>query len=361
MLSFSVKCSLCQYLYISYHDCSLSNKTITNGYGVSYQWSANNNGKVSITVTEGGIYSVTVTDNDNHCYTVTSVSVTKDVAVPTISIPDVEQIDCTTQTQTISVTYTITNAMGVSYKWSAHDNGTSSITVTEGGTYSVTVTDNDNHCETVTSVNVEKDITKPIVVIPDVPQVDCATQTQYARARVTVTNTAGVSYEWSKDNVTDANLAVSEAGVYTVTVTDNDNHCFDTASVTVTKNIAVPVVEILPVEQINCTTQTQTINVTYTITNGDGVSYRWSDSVENKSSMTTSDGGVYSVTITDNNNHCEAMQTVSVMKDVQAPAVKLTTDYPILNCATLSIVISAENAEELTNGKVISSYNWSDN
>lgn len=32
MLSFSVKCSLCQYLHIPHRDCSLSNKTITNGF-----------------------------------------------------------------------------------------------------------------------------------------------------------------------------------------------------------------------------------------------------------------------------------------------------------------------------------------
>ena len=36
MLSFSVKCSLCQYLHIPHRDCSLSNKTITNGQSYFY-------------------------------------------------------------------------------------------------------------------------------------------------------------------------------------------------------------------------------------------------------------------------------------------------------------------------------------
>jgi hypothetical protein len=117
-----------------------------------------------------------------------TVSVTKDAEVPTISIPAVDQIDCTTQTQTISVTYTVTNAAGVSYKWSTSGSTESTMTTSDAGTYSVTVTDNDNHCYSVTSVNVIKNIASPTINIPAVEQIDCATQTQSISVWANVTN-----------------------------------------------------------------------------------------------------------------------------------------------------------------------------
>ena len=56
---------------------------------------------------------------------------------------------------------------------------------------------------------------------------------------------AGITYKWN-DNTTLANKTVNSKGTYTVTVTNPNNGCTRNASVAITDNYAVPLVDIQP-------------------------------------------------------------------------------------------------------------------
>ena len=83
-----------------------------------------------------------------------------------------------------------------------------------------------------------KDIVEPTVNIPVVEQIDCTTLAQILTANATGKNT--LSYRWSLGGTTASTLAVTDSGTYTVTVTDDVNHCTVEGTQTVVKDVDVP-------------------------------------------------------------------------------------------------------------------------
>ena len=89
-----------------------------------------------------------------------------------------------------------------------------------------TVKDLDNKCSVETSRVVTKDTQVPTVTIPAVAQIDCANPNRTLSANAQGKN---LTYSWSNGD-TKSTLVVADNKVYSVTVTDNDNGCIQTAS-----------------------------------------------------------------------------------------------------------------------------------
>ncbi|OUS00549.1 hypothetical protein A9Q86_10075, partial [Flavobacteriales bacterium 33_180_T64] len=147
---------------------------------------------------------------------------------------------------------------------------------------------------------------------------------------------ADLSYEWSGPNSYSANtedITVSATGVYTLTVTDNDNGCFAMSSAEVTEDKIAPTADAGSDAELTCTTLEVTLDGSGSSTNPDAdLSYEWSGPNSysaNTEDITVSATGVYTLTVTDNDNGCFAMSSAEVIEDTEAPEVSIIPVDPI--------------------------------
>jgi hypothetical protein len=200
--------------------CTGGSVTLTATGGASYLWS-NGSTDASITVTNGGTYSVVATSAAGCVSAATSTTVTVN-PLPTASI---SADGSTTFCAGGSVTLTATG--GTSYLWS---NGSTdaSITVTNGGTYSVVAT----NAEGCTSAAASTTVT--INPVPIAAIAASGNTTFCAGSSVTLTASGGVSYLWSNGANTNS-INVTAGGTYSVTATSAEGCVSAPASVTLTQ------------------------------------------------------------------------------------------------------------------------------
>lgn len=244
--------------------------TINAGAGfVVYTWSGGQTTN-AITANTNGDYTVTVTDN-NGCTGIDNftVNIPPD---PLVTISGASQF-CANATSVLTASPGFSN-----YTWSGGQNG-ASISVSIAGTYTVTATDafgcTDTENFTVATVPAP---------VPDIAGPGNICEGQNASLSVPG---SFVTYNWSNGLSGDM-ITVSAAGVYTVTVTDN-NGCTGTASESV---------DVLPVPQPSISALPYQCNGQITLTASGGFSaYTWSNG-ETANNITVSNNDVYSVTVT---------------------------------------------------------------
>ncbi len=214
--------------------------TLDAGAGyATYSWSNGTSGQ-TLTVSQSGTYVVTVSDGTG-CTGSASQTVINIPAQPTVAISGVLKI-CPGSTTTLTAT-----AGFPSYKWS---NGTTSQTLGSvgAGSFSVTATDA-NGCTATASVLVENlaSLTTSIAVQPG----NCD-------GLATLDAGAGFqNYQWSSGQAGQV-VTVSQSGVYAVTVSDGSG-CSGTATAQVTV-VSPPTPPVLTVNEILCDGSSVTIN-----------------------------------------------------------------------------------------------------
>jgi hypothetical protein len=265
---------------------------------VSYSW---NTGETTpnITVTQSGTYVVTVVDQNGCSNNSNSITVT----VQNVPAPQIQASGPTTFCQGGSVTLSITGTNIQGYAWS---NGatTSSITVTTSGSYWCEVTYN-NGCKARTDIIEVTVVPKPSVSITaNGPTTFCE------GGSVVLDAGAGfATYAWSNGQQTvgtNRTLTVTQAGNYTVTVTNNIGCQATSQPVTVT-------VYPKPAPQIQASGPTEfCVGNSVTLDAGAGyASYNWSNGATTRT-ITVTTSGSYTVTVTDQNNCSGTSQAVVV-------------------------------------------------
>lgn len=264
--------------------------------GVDYTWSNGSTGD-EIAVRNTGIYVVTVT-NEYGCTNTASHSITAN-AQPHITITG-DTLFCRGGSSHLIA------SGGTSYLWSTGAN-TQNTSISHPGVYTVTVTNN-NGCTATQAVNIST---------LDSPEGNIVGETRICEGEHTLlTATGGASYLWN-DGSTDSTLTVTQAGTYSVTIS-NDLGCTSV----VTKNVTT-----LPRPNANITGNTVLCagNSTTLIATG-GIAYLWGDSTTN-SFINISETGTYSVQVTDNNG-CTAVASTTVIVN-NAPEITITGDTNI--------------------------------
>ena len=241
---------------------------------VKFVWNTGETGPFITGVMGGQTYTVTVTDA-NGCTQTAGFT----IALAPVPAPVVTQLPYTCNGQ-----ITLDAGPGfATYAWSNGLNAQFSI-VNQPGTYTVTVTSNLACPGTATTQ----------VSIPPNPVASITGGTSFCVGSSTVlTAPAGFSaYVWAGPNGFTANSqepTVNGPGTYTVTVTNADG-CTATASATVQTGSLSPALES---NEVFCQGTSLTI-----VVSGNYAAYLWSDG-SNKSSLTVSQVGVYTVTVTD--------------------------------------------------------------
>ena len=280
-----------------------------------YHWSDGSSGS-SITVGQSGTYGVTVTDASG-CQgsALSSVTVLPPPSVPVVIIGD--NTSCASPNGTITVATPTGSGYTYSINGGAFQVGRAFHGL-GGGTYVVTVR-NSSGCEASNQVTVQS--------MGSEVDAQASSNTPCAGATLSLTGgsaTPGVTYSWSGPNGYSStqqspqilNVSDSQAGVYTVTVTETSTNCTGVAAVEVTVN-ALPAVAITGPTSF-CEGNTGTLAAE---TGVQSPQYHWSDG-SGGSSITVGQSGTYRVTVTDASG-CQgsASSSVTVQPSPSVPVV----------------------------------------
>ncbi len=311
----------------------------------TYLWSDNSTNS-TLTASNSGTYNVTVTDNTNGCTAIGSKTVTENKTPPTVNITGNLNISCSQPTSTIST------SGGSTYQWTGAGISTnptnSAVVVNAAGTYSVVVTSSSNGCTGTSSVNVTSSITQLTVpnINPANPTLNCGSSS------VSLSSSASASYthQWSLNGNVVANgtpYNASQAGTYTLVITDPSNGCTTSTTTTVTST-KITLSPTATGGKITCANPSVALNVTAL----GAVSYNWAAANFNSAQQnpTVTNPGTYTVIVTDGNG-CTGSTQATVLSDTQKPSVNAAV-VGTLSCANPSVQLNATSA---TSGLT---YNW---
>ena len=290
------------------------------GINLFYHWQKNGTNISSATdssyiANQTGLYSVIVTNINNCSTTSSSVNVTV-VQLPTATItPSDTIIICQGNPETLNAN----TGAGLSYLWQL--NGTningaigSSCLVAQQGIYTVVVT-NSNNCSTTSApVNVNVNPSPSVAITAHGNTTFCQDS-----VLLTANYTAGLTYQWQKNNVnlngaTDTLLEVYQTGNYSVVVT-NPYNCTATDNVTITVN-PLPIANAGNDKNI-CHGDTVTLNAT------GGATYSWNNGVTQGVPFVPQTTSTYIVTVTTVNN-CSAQDSLKITVHPLPPAPTIT-------------------------------------
>ncbi len=297
--------------------CDVTSISLTANGGATYAWS-NGANTADCTVSSEGVYTVTVT-NEASCSAEASIAIEADTNVPTVSISG-DVAYCVGG----DIALAAVSANASSYVWNGPDGFVStsaSISVLNAsgdnaGVYEVTVT-SANGCEATEQVT---------VAVNALPMVDVANDGPVCvggNVALSAVSSETLTYSWSgpdgfASNVASpeiSNVTIDNSGIYTLLVVNAATGCANTFSTEVVVN-AVPVVT-LGDDVTVCANVDAILNATAGF-----ISYEW-NGVAGSQTFTTSEAGVYTVVVTDNNG-CTASDQV-VVSHYELPVLTMSS------------------------------------
>jgi len=303
--------------------CFGESSTLTANGGVSYAWSYENteSNSIEITLSSTEIYTVTVT-GENGCSAEKSIEVVVN-ELPTANISGDTEVCKGSE-------LTLTASGGVTVLWGENQN-TESLTLTPDNST--------NYLVTVTDLNGCTASTEHYVTVNELPILTLTSTPGCGETSITSEVDKNVSYSWSNSG-NESTISINENGTYTLTVTD-DNSCSATASVQAIV-YEVPSVTVSGSSSF-CVGSSSTLIASSTIES----TYEWSNG-ETTSSITVSEAGDYSVTVTTSNG-CTASSDIFNVIENPLPIVSINGNPTICGGSATLAAVGAEQ------------YQWSNN
>ncbi|WP_235299051.1 T9SS type B sorting domain-containing protein, partial [Portibacter marinus] len=309
------------------------NGTPTSNY--SFLWSTPQGniveGESTLTplVDQPGWYYLQVTDNTTGCIDIDSVEVFIDENFPNADAGEDQFINCAVTEVTIDATNSSRNKVVTwigpdGEEFTPEDNFL--FTTSIPGEYTLIITDTISDCTNTDQVLVTDEIAFP-EIDTNVPAVlNCINDIVEVAAFESSGNPA-MTFTWTTENgniVSNADssaIFVDQPGVYTVTVTNGDNFCISTETVTVLLDRNYPIAEAGPGFTLTCV-------ITNVNLSGEGssvgneFSYRWTTtngSILNGSTTLNPEInsiGWYYLEVTNNVNGCSTLDSVEVIDNI---------------------------------------------
>ena len=344
--------------------------TATNlGADVIYFWETEQgifnspNGTSNITVGSEGIYTLTVVNNENGCEQTATVTVEESISNIVIDIAEPAVLDC--QTNSIMLNAMEVPGNNIQYLWTTTDGnivaGEDSLNpeISLPGDYTLTVIDNENNCTAASAITVQQDGDVPTIMVADPEQLNCNINSITLNADG---SSQGLDYliEWSTEDgsiISGSNTltpTIDEDGSYLLSITNVVNNCENMLEVVVAEDAQLPILEILPIELIDCDRPAVAIN-TQIISGSSNLQYDWESNGGNIIGLADApnievDGvGTYKLTVIDLDNGCSNEFTAQVEGSLDVPQVSIETPAKI-DCDNSSSIISlnlSANSENL--------------
>lgn len=297
----------------------------TTSSPVSYSWtgpgivSGSNTG--TITVNQGGNYTLVVTNTSNGCSSTITASVPMDTIAPSITLSNNSAtLSCTSTSVQITATASPTGT----YSWTTSGgsiigpSNTSTLTAGSAGNYSVMVTGS-NGCTAIATASISGNSNAPVITLSsNSATITCSNPSVNISATVPGTVTSA-SYSWSpasgiSNGANSSTATFTGSGSYNLTVTDNSNGCSTTTVVNITSDQNPPAVSLSTSNpSISCTNGT--VNIFVSPVNSTDV-YLWSGAGtftgQGTPTISTTTSGTYQAVITNTNNGCSTTQSVNI-------------------------------------------------
>ena len=247
----------------------------------------------------------------------------------TLRVPVVVEYDCDITIADVAITnvscygladgkieLTAAEDAEYSYQWINSESTANVLENVPAGNYQVVITD-EHLCEITKTYTVSQP-DEIIATINEVVKPKC----NGTDGAITVSASGNYEYLWS-NNTTEKDLANAGIGDYTLKVTDPANGCFITLEQTL-EYPANPVITVESVEKTRCDQQAGAVIVSV----DNEVSYQWTaagETISTEQNLTNVAAGIYTLTVTDENN-CSSSETVEVKNfEVQVPQISLVT------------------------------------
>ena len=351
----------------------------SQGAGFTVVWSgpginAGNQNSYNPQVSLPGSYTITVTNTANNCTATDNVTILQDNALPTVDAGMDEILTCTTPNG-ISLNGSGSPAT-ITYLWAgpsitAGNQNLQNPTITEPGTYNLTVTNTVNHCTATDQVVISEDANVPMADAGADLTITCAVSSVNIDASASSTG-AGIQYSWTGPGISSGNATtqnpqgITLPGTYFLTVTNVNNNCTNTASVTIAIDTIRPVASAGNDLTLNCyNSNSDTLDASGSST-GANFTLLWAGPAINASNQNLTkpivdQAGSYTVVITNTTNSCSATSIALVQSDTLSPTADAGTDGTI-DCANSSVQIggnssSGSNFEYFWTGPDITSSN----
>jgi hypothetical protein len=344
-------------------NCSVPNLMIQgissiSGPDISYYWSPGPGGNILIGVNTStpvvnapGFYTLTVVNANNGCRDTATAFVGSNLTSPVaLTAPD-GVITCAVPTVNIN-TAGSSVGMEYTYQWltpaGQYLTGTS-VQASTAGTYTLLVTNLSNGCTASTTAIVESNLTPLEADAGDEITLTCTQQTLGLSG--SGSGATGLTYQWTTSNgsfVSATNIpdpVVDQPGIYTLTVTNPDNGCTASSSVTINQAPNLPIAAIGVPPSLTCELTTLNLNATGS-SSGTNFTCQWTASngghiVNGAGTLTpqVDEPGTYSLLVTDLSNQCTKTAFVILSEDVSPPIADAGAGGTI-TCANTQVVLS---------------------
>ncbi len=327
------------------------NWTTTNGNIVSGQ------GTLLLSVNAPGDYILELYDSTTTCSTYDTVTVISDQALPPVNAGPDGLVNCSITSINIGPG-SDPGVPNLVYSWATPNgnvvSGQSSwnAVVNAPGSYVLEVTDTTNNCKSFDTVIVTEDISPPTPLISTPDSITCVMSSVVLDGSGSMgTNLA---YSWSTvdgsilSGSSSSMATVSQAGTYSLLVTDQSNGCTAIASVVVIQDADIPLATAALPGTLNCMVTQINLDGTGSTT-GNNISYNWTTSngniVTGETTLfpTVNQPGDYILTVVNNSNNCTSTFNVSVLQNIQAPVANAGPTLT-LNCSAPTLQLDGSNS-----------------
>lgn len=300
----------------------------------------------SISIEQGGTYTVILTNLDNNCEFEADISITDDRNPPSVDAGGDQEILCSDNGEKQLVGSS--SGANVSYLWTASPGNISSssdptspsIIVEASGIYILTVTNLDNGCTATDQAIVSPSTDIPQVEASEDLVIDCATifplvlnaQTQIGGLNYTWTATNGGVIPAGQEN--QQQISVNVPGTYVITVVNPANDCQNSDNVVISDIRETPSAQIEFADVLNCSNLDNSQIVI--VTNVSNPNFQWFlnespiGSGNGLNSWQVESGGDYEVIITNLDNQCQETFLIEINEDLNPPAVDAGGNQEIL-------------------------------
>jgi hypothetical protein len=332
--------------------CAVSQVTISatvNNAGPTptYQWGTVggqiNSGANTLTPVVGqpGTYTLIATNVSNNCSSVQSVTVPANNAPPAAYAGPTQVLDC--NQPTISLNGTGSTGPQFEYNWTTSIgnivSGANTLTpvINDPGIYTLVVRNTQTGCTSSSSVFIVQDAGQPVIQVAPPTVLNCSVLQTTLNASGSSTG-ANFQYNWTGPGiVSGANtpvLLVNAPGSYVLQITNNDNGCTKTSTVTVQEDVVLPIADAGPDKTLNCYQPILQINGA-NMSTGPNFTYQWAGtgivSGADTPSPVIDAPGTYAVTVTNTSNGCSSEDAVTLDQNFTTPQVDAGPGF-VLTC-----------------------------
>jgi gliding motility-associated-like protein len=352
---------------------NLQSMAASNGAALLYNWTTAGGNLVSGSdsadpiIDAPGQYTLAVTDASNDCVTTASVEVTQDIEAPNVDAGTGEELTCSLTEFTLSGAASGNGQLDLN--WTTTDgnivSGANSLTptVNSAGSYLLEVTDQSNGCTSTSEVEMTADAEIPVTLIASPELLDCENN-EVALDASNSDNGTNFVYEWttSDGSITGSTSSqqalTSAAGTYTLQITNTDNDCVNTATVTVIEDREQPTAEAGSLDTLNCYSPSLQLDGN---ASSQGVEYSYQWTTPNGNLISGADGlspmvdapGMYELQVTNTVNNCVDTDMVNIEEDFEEPAAS-AAEPAVLTCSLLQTNLNGNGSSQ---GSVFS-YQW---